>query len=112
MGLILAFGLSLALGRYEDRRAALVDDANTIGTAYLRAQTLAEPIRSRSMSLLVEYTGAELRLTDDVPGSEPAKETVAEGAAVQGRLWALLRRRSGQTQRALRRGSTKRASTR
>ena len=55
MGLILAFGLSLALGRYEDRRAAVVNDANTIGTTYLRAQTLAEPIRSRSMSLLAEY---------------------------------------------------------
>ncbi len=41
MGLVLAFGLSLALGRYEDRRAAVVDDANTIGTTYLRAQTLA-----------------------------------------------------------------------
>jgi hypothetical protein len=89
MGLILAFGLSLALGRYEDRRAALVDDANTIGTTYLRAQTLAEPIRSRSMSLLLEYTSAELRLTDDVPGSGAATKTVAEGAAVQGRLWAL-----------------------
>ena len=40
MGLVLAFGLSLALGRYESRRAAVVDDANTIGTTYLRAQTL------------------------------------------------------------------------
>ena len=40
MGLVLAFGLSLALGRYEDRRSAVVDDANTIGTTYLRAQTL------------------------------------------------------------------------
>ena len=89
MGLILAFGLSLALGRYEARRAAVVDDANTIGTTYLRAQTLAEPIRSRSMSLLVEYTGAELRLTNEVPSSGAAKETIAEGTAIQGQLWAL-----------------------
>jgi len=89
MGLILAFGLSLALGRYEDRRAALVDDANTIGTTYLRAQTLAEPIRSRSMALLVDYTGDELRLSDDVPGGGAAKKTIAEGTAVQGRLWDL-----------------------
>jgi hypothetical protein len=42
MGLILAFGLSLALGRYQDRRAAVVDDANTIGTACLGAQTPVE----------------------------------------------------------------------
>jgi hypothetical protein len=89
MGLILAFGLSLALGRYEDRRAALVEDANTIGTTYLRAQTLAEPTRSESMSLLVEYADAELRLTDEVPGSAAAERTIAEGAALQDQLWAL-----------------------
>ena len=46
VGLVLAFGLSLAIGRYDSRRAAVVDDANTIGTTYLRAQTLAEPTRT------------------------------------------------------------------
>src|SRR5882724_8084596 len=52
VGLTLAFGLSLAVGRYQDRRAALVDEANAIGTTYLRAQMLAEPARSRSLALL------------------------------------------------------------
>ena len=49
VGLILAFGLSLAVGRYEDRRAATVDEANAIGTSYLRAQLIAEPARTRSL---------------------------------------------------------------
>ena len=89
MGLILAFGLSLALGRYEDRRAALVEDANTIGTTYLRAQTLAEPERSQSMALLVEYADVELELTDEVPGSDAAERTIAEGSTLQRQLWAL-----------------------
>ena len=52
VGLILAFGLALAVGRYEDRRAALVAEANAIGTTYLRAQTLGEPERTRSMDRL------------------------------------------------------------
>jgi len=43
VGLLLAFGLSLAVTRYEDRRANVVTEANSIGTTYLRAQTLAEP---------------------------------------------------------------------
>lgn len=89
MGLVLAFGLSLALGRYEDRRAAVVEDANTIGTAYLRAQTLSEPLRSRSLPLLVEYTDAELALTDDIPGSDAADQTIAQASALQDQLWAL-----------------------
>ena len=89
MGLILAFGLSLALGRYEDRRAAVVDDANTIGTTYLRAQTLPEPMRSRSLPLLVDYTDLELALTNEVPGSDAAQRTVAQGDALHDQLWAL-----------------------
>jgi hypothetical protein len=89
MGLILAFGLSLALGRHEARRAAVVDDANTIGTTYLRAQTLAEPMRSQSMPLLVEYTELQQRLTHEVPGSDAAEETIAAASALQRELWAL-----------------------
>jgi len=46
VALILAFGLTMAVGRYEARRAAVVNEANTIGTTYLRAQTLPEPIRT------------------------------------------------------------------
>src|SRR3954447_19726700 len=49
--------LSLAVGRYEDRRAAVVADANSIGTAYLRAQTLADPVRSRSASVVRRLHG-------------------------------------------------------
>src|SRR3954452_1024096 len=44
VGLLLAFGLSLAVSRYEDRRANVVTLANAIGTTDLRAQTLHEPI--------------------------------------------------------------------
>ena len=58
VGLLLAFGLSLAVSRYEDRRANVVTEANAIGTTYLRAQTLPEPIRSRSLDLLVATRGA------------------------------------------------------
>src|SRR5436190_17839947 len=69
VGLILAFGLTLAVGRYQDRRADVVDDANTIGTAYLRAQTIAEPQRTRSLALLRSYADLAIRITYDIPGS-------------------------------------------
>ena len=63
VGLILAFGLSLAVGRYQDRRADVVADANTIGTTFLRAQTIAEPQRSRSLALLRTYNDLALQIT-------------------------------------------------
>jgi hypothetical protein len=43
VGLLLAFGLTLAVDRYQNRRAALVEESNAIGTTYLRAQLIAEP---------------------------------------------------------------------
>ena len=67
MALVLAFGLALAMGRYESRRAALVDETNAIGTTYLRAQTLSEPMRTTSLDLLRDYTDTSLALSHTVP---------------------------------------------
>lgn len=89
VGLILAFGLSLAVGRYEARRANVVDEANAIGTTYLRAETLAEPARSRSLELLERYTDTSIELSKTVPGSAQAHATVAASSALQRRLWRL-----------------------
>ena len=89
VGLILAFGLTLAVGRYEQRRAAVVDEANAIGTTYLRAQTLAEPQRSWSLALLRTYTDTTISLSREVPGGSAARTTVATSSALQRRLWRL-----------------------
>ena len=89
VGLILAFGLALAVGRYESRRAAVVDDANAIGTTYLRAQTLAEPVRTRSLDLLARYTDTSIRLSEAVPNSAVADDAVDDGQQLQRELWAL-----------------------
>jgi hypothetical protein len=89
VGLILAFGLSLAVGRYEDRRAAVVSDANAIGTAYLRAQLLTEPARTSSLVLLHKYTDLALRVSTEVPNSDAMKRTAAQQDAIQRRLWSL-----------------------
>ena len=89
VALILAFGLSLAVGRYESRRAAVVDDANAIGTTYLRAQTLAEPERSRSLALLVRYTDTSIRLSHTIPSSAAQQRAIADGGVQLRVLWRL-----------------------
>jgi len=70
VGLLLAFGLSLAVSRYENRRANVVSEANAIGTTYLRAQMLAEPQRSASLDLLRRYTDLALQVSHEVPNSD------------------------------------------
>jgi hypothetical protein len=89
VGLILAFGLTLAVGRYQDRRTATVTEANAIGTTYLRAQLIAEPARTRSLALLRSYTDLALRVSHEVPGSAGMRRTTAAEDVLQRRLWAL-----------------------
>ena len=92
VGLILAFGLSLAVGRYQDRRADVVNDANTIGTTYLRAQTIAEPQRSDSLALLRDYTDLAIHVTREVPASSSLAATTAEQGPRPARALAAGRR--------------------
>jgi hypothetical protein len=89
VGLLLAFGLSMAVGRYESRRALVVQEANDIGTTYLRAQLLAEPERSGSLELLEDYTDAAIDVADAVPDTGQYRTAVANLEALQGELWSL-----------------------
>lgn len=89
VGLLLAFTLAMAVTRYEARRAAVVDDSNAIGTAYLRAQTLQEPMRSASLRLYPDYADASIALSNSVPKSDDAKRAIADESRIQRRLWSL-----------------------
>jgi hypothetical protein len=89
VALILAFGLTMAVGRYDSRRAAVVAEANAIGTTYLRAQTLHEPMRTRSLEDLVRYTDATIALSNSVPGSGAARDAIEDGERLQRSLWRL-----------------------
>jgi len=87
VGLLLAFGLTMAVGRYDTRRALVVQEANDIGTTYLRAQLLAEPSRTRSLDLLTEYGDVAVDLADRVPDSGRFDEDVEHIGDLQRALW-------------------------
>ncbi len=106
VGLLLAFGLTLAVDRYQNRRAALVEESNAIGTTYLRAQLIAEPQRNESLALLRRYATLALRVTHEVPNSDAIRRTSAEEGVVQRRLWRLAGRRSRGRPWRVPRGST------
>ena len=90
VALLLAFGLTMAVGRYEARRGAVVLEANAIGTTYLRAQTLAEPMRTKSLELLKRYADARIALSDIGPGlgevSRPRRRRRSRSRTSCGRL--------------------------
>src|SRR3954453_7050429 len=89
VALLLAFGLSMAVDRYQSRRAAVVLEANAIGTTYLRAQTLAEPVRTDSLALLKQYGDARIALSESVPDSANFNEASKTSVEIQNRLWTL-----------------------
>ena len=64
LGLLVGFTFSISVGRHELRRTLVVDEANAIGTEYLRAQMLPEPYRTRLAAMLRSYTDARLALAD------------------------------------------------
>lgn len=55
LAFLLAFTFSMAASRFDARRHAVEDEANSIGTTYLRAQLLPEPQRSETAALLRRY---------------------------------------------------------
>ena len=83
VALILAFGLTMAVGRYDQRRAAVVDDANAIGTTYLRAQTLREPLRTRVARPARALHGCQHRALELGAGQRSLCAAIAEGERLQ-----------------------------
>lgn len=63
LALLMGFTFSLAVDRYETRRALVLEEANAIGTAWLRAQLLEAPHRDRIGSILVQYADNRLALS-------------------------------------------------
>ncbi|MET0294715.1 MAG: hypothetical protein ABW042_06815 [Phenylobacterium sp.] len=85
LGLLLGFTFSLAVDRYEFRRGLVLEEANAIGTAYLRSQLLPEPHRAKMTGLLTEYTANRLRLARLERGR--TAELLARNDALITELW-------------------------
>jgi hypothetical protein len=62
MALLMGFTFSIALNRFDTRRSLVLEEANAIGTTYLRTQLLGEPHRTRMSRLLVAYTDNRVAL--------------------------------------------------
>jgi hypothetical protein len=67
LALLMGFTFSLAVDRFETRRTLVLEEANAIGTTYLRAQLLEQPHRERISQLLVNYTDNRIALAKAPP---------------------------------------------
>jgi hypothetical protein len=84
LAFVLAITFSMAASQYDLRKQNVIDDANAIGTAYLRADLLDEEGSAELKKLLQEYVDIRLQA---VNGGDMAA-IVARSVEIQRLLWA------------------------
>jgi len=83
LGFMLAFIVGIAINIYNERRALVVDEANAIGTSYLRAEYLDEPFSTESRQLLREYVDMRLAALD----RSKLAASIARSEEIHQELW-------------------------
>jgi hypothetical protein len=87
LGLLLAFSFAAAGSRFLDRQDLIVEEANAIGTAFLRADLLAEPHRSELRQALKRYTDHRIRLSASLQAGLP-RDAQTEVDGLHARIWS------------------------
>jgi hypothetical protein len=83
---LVGFAFSGAASRFVDRADIVVKEANALGTAYLRADTIAEPQRGELKAALKEYTADRITLLSR-EGREQIEPLLAKVSGLHERMW-------------------------
>jgi hypothetical protein len=88
LGLMVAFTFSGAASRFDTRRTLTVDEANAIGTAYLRLDVLPVTSQPPLRDKFRRYTEARIAVYRVLPDVEASKANAARASALQTEIWA------------------------
>src|SRR5512139_3017349 len=88
MGLVIAFTFSGAASRFDERRHLIVEEANDIGTAYLRIDLLPESAQPQIREHFRQYVDARLETYRALPDWDAAMAWMAKSVELQGKLWS------------------------
>jgi hypothetical protein len=83
---LIGFAFSGAASRFIDRLDIIVKEANALGTAYLRADTIAEPQRSELRAALKEYTADRVQLLSG-ERRDQIESLLAKVGGLHQRMW-------------------------
>jgi hypothetical protein len=89
MGLLIAFTFSGALTRFDVRRAQVVDEANAIGTAYLRIDLLPVTAQPKLREVFREYVDSRIATYRKLPDLAAAREELTRSERLQAEIWSL-----------------------
>jgi hypothetical protein len=89
MGLLVAFTFSGAASRLDIRRAHIVEESNTIGTAWLRLDLLPAGAQPALREKFRRYLDARLDVFEHFADASATREALARSVALQNDIWSL-----------------------
>lgn len=87
LGLLLAFTFSGAYSRFDARRQLIVQEANAIGTAYLRLDLLPAPAQAPLREKFREYAASRAALYEKLSDTPAVTIELARASALQKEIW-------------------------
>ena len=87
LGLLVGFTFSMAVDRYDTRRRLVVEEANTIGTTWLRAGLLSGTHRDAVRHLLREYVDIRIGPRNGQRNPQQVAEALRRSEEIQSTLW-------------------------
>jgi len=88
LGLLIAFTFSGAASRFDERRKLIVEEANAIGTAYLRIDLLPAAAQGDMRENFRRYLDARLAAYRAVPDMDKVNAELARANALQQEIWS------------------------
>jgi hypothetical protein len=89
VGLLLAFSFSIALARFDTRRDLVTQEANAIGTTWLRTDALAPGARTEARALLRDYVATRVEYYEVGEDRGAIEAQIRAGEALQARIWGI-----------------------
>jgi hypothetical protein len=87
-GLLLAFTFSGATSRFDMRRELIMEEANAVGTAYLRLDLLPPESQPRLREWFREYLDSRLEVYRKMPDIAAVKAELSKSEKLQQDIWA------------------------
>jgi hypothetical protein len=88
LGLMIAFTFSAAASRFDARRALVIEEANAVGTAWLRLDVLPAPAQPGLRDLFRRYVDTRIEVYRKLPDVPAARAELRRSNALQGEIWA------------------------
>ena len=89
MGLLIAFTFSGAAGRFDDRRHLVTQEANAIGTAWLRIDLVPAEAQAKLRDLFRRYLDSRLETYRKARQMELAMAEFARSGTLQQDIWTV-----------------------